>query len=169
MNPNESTGQQQRGENEESSLVPLPEGLYKYGEPYATGVYPVFGAHQQLLWYSVPGMYNVTTKIMGEQAEEIKRLKEIILNWESVHESLAVDNQRKTEALARSAWKEIAVDGLPESDSEKLFLFVEYRDRVFQLNMKWLVRPCVMGKDFEFYAKDYTHYIELPPIDLPTP
>jgi hypothetical protein len=49
--------------------LPLPEGLYKYGEPYASGVRPVYGAHQQLLWYSVPDMSTRFTDL--EEAENV--------------------------------------------------------------------------------------------------
>lgn len=58
-----------KSENEETSHVPLPEGLYKYGEAYASGVCPVIGAHAQVLWYSVPGMYTRFTDL--EEAEMV--------------------------------------------------------------------------------------------------
>lgn len=48
----------------------LPNGNYKYGEPYNSGVRPVYGAHQQLLWYSVP---NRSTRFADlQEAEDIQ-------------------------------------------------------------------------------------------------
>lgn len=75
-----------KSENEETSHVPLPQGLYKYGEAYASGVCPVIGAHAQVLWYSVPGMYTQFTDL--EEAEMVVLVRAQLRAVEKVRSEL---------------------------------------------------------------------------------
>lgn len=70
----------------EAAHTPLPNGNYKYGDPYPSGVLPVFGAHDQLLWYSVPGLRT--------RFERLSEAESILLDYKRKDEisQLAADN-----------------------------------------------------------------------------
>lgn len=84
-------------EHEETSHVPLPDGLYKYGDAYASGVCPVIGAHGQFLWYSVPGMYTRFTDL--EEAEGIVLQRAELRSEIESYKNMAIGDHHSIERL----------------------------------------------------------------------